>query len=62
MSYTFDTLTSARSAVRAVGDTITKDGLPSEVGPMTFVFTGSGNVAKVGKKDRQRGKGRQIKH
>ncbi|CAG8586929.1 7756_t:CDS:10 [Paraglomus occultum] len=46
MSYTYDTLSSARSTVRAVGDTITKDGLPSEIGPMTFVFTGSGNVAK----------------
>jgi hypothetical protein len=48
MSYTYNSLDSARSAIRVVGDTIAKDGLPSEIGPMTFTFTGSGNVSKVG--------------
>ncbi|CAG8650331.1 29939_t:CDS:10, partial [Racocetra persica] len=35
----------AKSAVKDIGDAISDDGLPEDFNPMTFVFTGTGNVS-----------------
>ncbi len=37
----------ARQAVRDAGYEIALDRLPKSLGPLTFIFTGSGNVSKV---------------
>ncbi|CAG8449603.1 19009_t:CDS:2, partial [Racocetra fulgida] len=37
----------AKSAVKDIGDAIADDGLPDDFNPMTFVFTGTGNVSNI---------------
>jgi alpha-aminoadipic semialdehyde synthase len=39
----------AQEAVRKMGDLITKNGLPKQLTPLVFAFTGKGNVAKGAK-------------
>ncbi|KAI9017090.1 Saccharopine dehydrogenase-domain-containing protein [Gaertneriomyces semiglobifer] len=46
MSYMYRTLADARLDVTRTGQVIMDDGLPRQIGPMTFVFTGDGNVAR----------------
>ncbi|KAI9093121.1 Saccharopine dehydrogenase-domain-containing protein [Phlyctochytrium arcticum] len=46
MSYMYRTLADARLDVTRTGQVIMDDGLPRELGPMSFVFTGDGNVAR----------------
>lgn len=38
----------ARQAVRDAGYEIALGRLPKSIGPLTFVFTGTGNVSQVG--------------
>ena len=45
-TYTYGELKYAKAAIHRAGDDIKKNGLPSELKPMTFVFTGNGNVSK----------------
>ncbi|KAF0400949.1 alpha-aminoadipic semialdehyde synthase [Gigaspora margarita] len=45
MSHTYKSLDSAKSAVKDIGVTIADEGLPNDFSPMTFVFTGTGNVS-----------------
>lgn len=47
MSYMYRCLADARLDVIRSGLVIQDDGLPKELGPMTFVFTGDGNVTQV---------------
>lgn len=47
MSHTYRTLASAKLAVQIAGNAIADEGTPKEFGPMTFIFTGSGNVSQV---------------
>lgn len=47
MSHSYKSLDSAISSVKNVGESITAEGLPRDLGPMTFVFTGTGNVSNV---------------
>ena len=47
MSYMYRCLADARLDVVRSGLVIQDDGLPKELGPMTFVFTGNGNVTRV---------------
>ncbi|CAG8564360.1 11467_t:CDS:10 [Diversispora eburnea] len=46
MSYTYNTLESAKSSVKEVGNMIVNEGLPKDLGPMIFAFTGAGHVSK----------------
>ncbi|KAJ3014576.1 hypothetical protein HKX48_005081 [Thoreauomyces humboldtii] len=46
MSYEYRTLADARLDVTRTGQVIMDDGLPRQMGPMTFVFTGDGEVAR----------------
>ena len=46
MSYMYRNLADARLDVIRSGLVIQDDGLPKELGPMTFVFTGDGNVTR----------------
>lgn len=46
MSYMYRCLADARLDVVRSGLVIQDDGLPKELGPMTFVFTGDGNVTQ----------------
>ncbi|TPX69014.1 hypothetical protein SpCBS45565_g02736 [Spizellomyces sp. 'palustris'] len=46
MSYMYRTLADARLDVTRTGQVIMDDGLPRQMGPMSFVFTGDGNVAR----------------
>lgn len=46
MAHNYKSLASAKLALQSIGDTILDEGTPKEFGPMTFVFTGSGNVSK----------------
>ncbi|RHZ86408.1 hypothetical protein Glove_51g67 [Diversispora epigaea] len=46
MSYTYNTLESAKSSVKEVGNMIVNEGLPKDLGPMVFAFTGTGHVSK----------------
>ncbi|KAF9971118.1 hypothetical protein BGZ73_005985 [Actinomortierella ambigua] len=46
MAHNYKTLASAKLALQALGNTIMDEGTPREFGPMTFVFTGNGNVSK----------------
>ncbi|CAG8590108.1 19829_t:CDS:10 [Cetraspora pellucida] len=45
MSHTYKSLELAKSAVKDIGDVISDEGLPNDFNPMTFVFTGTGNVS-----------------
>ncbi|KAI8820791.1 Saccharopine dehydrogenase-domain-containing protein [Fimicolochytrium jonesii] len=46
MSYMYRTLADARLDVTRTGQVIMDDGLPRQMGPMSFVFTGDGHVAR----------------
>ncbi|KAF9419700.1 hypothetical protein BGZ94_009331 [Podila epigama] len=46
MAHNYKSLASAKLALQALGNTIADDGTPKEFGPMTFTFTGSGNVSQ----------------
>jgi alpha-aminoadipic semialdehyde synthase len=48
MSHSYKTLDSAVSSVKSVSESIAAEGLPKDLGPMTFVFTGTGHVSNVG--------------
>lgn len=45
-AYMYGTLDQAKEAIERAGREISKHGLPKDVAPMTFVFTGNGNVSK----------------
>eukprot|EP00249_Psilotum_nudum_P019538 c27304_g1_i1 orf=257-3433(+) len=45
-TYMYMSLSAAKAAIIAVGDEIRSTGLPSAICPLTFVFTGSGNVSR----------------
>ncbi|MCL7023391.1 hypothetical protein MKW94_007171 [Papaver nudicaule] len=45
-SYMYPSLAAAKAAVSFVGEEITTHGLPSEICPIVFVFTGDGNVSQ----------------
>jgi alpha-aminoadipic semialdehyde synthase len=44
-AYMSPDLDTARESVRRVGDAIRKQGIPRELGPLVFVFTGNGKVS-----------------
>ncbi|KAF8930031.1 Saccharopine dehydrogenase-domain-containing protein [Dissophora ornata] len=46
MAHNYRSLASANLALQSLGNTISDEGTPKEFGPMTFAFTGSGNVSK----------------
>lgn len=46
-AHTYRSLQDAKAAINAVGQNIASDGTPEALGPMTFTFTGGGNVAQV---------------
>ncbi|KAG0307666.1 hypothetical protein BGZ98_010135 [Dissophora globulifera] len=46
MAHNYKTLASANLSLQMLGNTIQDEGTPKEFGPMTFVFTGGGNVSK----------------
>ena len=46
-SHNYRNSEAARQAVRDAGYDIALGRMPKSIGPMTFVFTGSGNVSKV---------------
>ncbi|KAI8352990.1 Saccharopine dehydrogenase-domain-containing protein [Mortierella sp. GBAus27b] len=46
MAHNYKSLASAKIALQSLGNTISDEGTPKEFGPMTFVFTGSGNVSQ----------------
>ncbi|KAF9282943.1 hypothetical protein BGZ68_005645 [Mortierella alpina] len=46
MAHNYKTLASAKIALQSLGNTISDEGTPKEFGPMTFTFTGGGNVSK----------------
>lgn len=45
-SYMYPDLPTAKAAVRKAGEEIAQYGLPAQIAPMRFVFTGTGNVAR----------------
>ncbi|KAH7296234.1 hypothetical protein KP509_26G014900 [Ceratopteris richardii] len=45
-SFMYTSLSAAKAAVLAAGDEIRTDGLPFQISPIVFIFTGSGNVAR----------------
>lgn len=45
-SYMYPDLPAAKAAVKKAGDEIREFGLPAEIAPLRFVFTGTGNVAR----------------
>ncbi|KAI3871224.1 hypothetical protein MKW98_015124 [Papaver atlanticum] len=45
-SYMYPSLAAAKAAVSYVGEEIATQGLPSEICPLVFVFTGDGNVCQ----------------
>ncbi|KAG2171692.1 hypothetical protein INT43_008072 [Umbelopsis isabellina] len=45
-AHTYRSLQDAKAAINAVGQNIASDGTPEALGPMTFTFTGGGNVAQ----------------
>jgi hypothetical protein len=47
MSYTYRSLDLAKEALHNVKKTIQKEGLPQDLGPLVFTFTGKGNVSEV---------------
>ncbi|KAF9293993.1 hypothetical protein BGZ74_011470 [Mortierella antarctica] len=46
MAHNYKSLASAKLALQTLGNTIADEGTPKEFGPMTFTFTGSGNVSQ----------------
>ncbi|KAJ1960973.1 hypothetical protein IWQ62_004027 [Dispira parvispora] len=46
MAHTYRDMSAIRTALQAMGEAIQRDGLPRELGPLTFVVAGSGNVSK----------------
>ncbi|KAF9185827.1 hypothetical protein BGZ51_002428 [Haplosporangium sp. Z 767] len=46
MAHNYKSLASAKIALQSLGNTISDEGTPKEFGPMTFTFTGGGNVSK----------------
>eukprot|EP00039_Didymoeca_costata_P028034 m.19786 g.19786 ORF g.19786 m.19786 type:complete len:554 (-) comp6674_c0_seq1:1029-2690(-) len=44
-AYMYPSLSDAKNAVTKLGQQVATDGVSSEVGPVTFVFTGSGNAS-----------------
>ncbi|KAL7752187.1 hypothetical protein RI367_002232 [Sorochytrium milnesiophthora] len=46
MAHTYPTLEHAKSTLRDLGSIIEADGTPADFGPLTVVFTGSGNVSQ----------------
>ncbi|KAJ0262862.1 LOR/SDH bifunctional enzyme [Hirschfeldia incana] len=44
-SYMYSSLAAAKGAVISVGEEISSQGLPLEIDPLVFVFTGTGNVS-----------------
>ncbi|KAI8872471.1 hypothetical protein GQ42DRAFT_174340 [Ramicandelaber brevisporus] len=46
MTYTYRTLADAKNAVAIAGQAIAAEGLPRDFNPVTFVFTGNGNVSQ----------------
>jgi alpha-aminoadipic semialdehyde synthase len=51
MAHTFKSLASAKLTLREMGNTIMDEGLPDCFQPMTFIFTGTGNVSQVSQQD-----------
>eukprot|EP00469_Lotharella_globosa_P003596 CAMPEP_0167809252 /NCGR_PEP_ID=MMETSP0111_2-20121227/23682_1 /TAXON_ID=91324 /ORGANISM="Lotharella globosa, Strain CCCM811" /LENGTH=1087 /DNA_ID=CAMNT_0007707599 /DNA_START=60 /DNA_END=3323 /DNA_ORIENTATION=+ len=45
-SYMYSGLQEAKDAVKSMGEKIKHEGMPPELGPVVFVFTGRGNVSK----------------
>lgn len=45
-SYMYPDLPTAKAAIKKAGEEIAQYGLPPEIAPMRFVFTGTGNVAR----------------
>ncbi|RIA90080.1 Saccharopine dehydrogenase-domain-containing protein [Glomus cerebriforme] len=45
MSHSYKSLASAKSSIKSVSESIAAEGLPKDLGPMTFVFTGTGHVS-----------------
>jgi alpha-aminoadipic semialdehyde synthase len=45
-AYSYSDLERAKEAVEHAGNKIKVDGIPNDLAPMTFVFTGNGNVSK----------------
>ncbi|MCO5561187.1 hypothetical protein L7F22_014808 [Adiantum nelumboides] len=45
-SFMYTSLSAAKAAVLAAGDEIRTNGLPFEISPIVFIFTGSGNVSR----------------
>ncbi|KAI5084069.1 hypothetical protein GOP47_0000238 [Adiantum capillus-veneris] len=45
-SFMYASLSAAKAAVLAAGDEIRANGLPFEISPIVFIFTGSGNVSR----------------
>ncbi|MCO5605370.1 hypothetical protein L7F22_059553 [Adiantum nelumboides] len=45
-SFMYTSLSAAKAAVLAAGDEIRTNGLPVEISPIMFIFTGSGNVSR----------------
>lgn len=48
-AYMYPSLSDAKQAITRCGQQISEYGLPSQLGPMTFVFTGTGNVSNGAK-------------
>ncbi|KAG0096191.1 hypothetical protein BGZ93_004881 [Podila epicladia] len=46
MAHNYKSLASAKLALQTLGNTIADEGTPKEFGPMTFTFTGGGNVSQ----------------
>lgn len=51
MSHSYRSLNSIKTALGEVGDAIKKEGVHRHFGPMTFTFTGAGNVSQVSDED-----------
>jgi alpha-aminoadipic semialdehyde synthase len=47
MAHNYRTLDQARESLRQLGEVISDEGTPKDFGPLTFTFTGNGNVSKV---------------
>ena len=45
-AYMYASLSAAKAAVLQAGDEIRANGLPSQISPLVFIFTGSGNGKK----------------
>jgi alpha-aminoadipic semialdehyde synthase len=47
LAHHYPSLAAAKRAVQLVAKEVEKHGLPAELGPLSFVFTGQGNVSTV---------------